>query len=291
METLDLQQLEWLLFALIGLILVVLVALIAYVVLANRRQRARMVQEYEAEKMVPRTTLQVTGPILTLVRDEEEGVFKVEVNKVSYRRLADIQDPQIRRQVVDAALELIRFTGVLGVDVAAPASIEATHRWREDLREGSQAELGRIRAVPSEQPIPATSDAPAASVGEATDSAVPAAPHELEEQFLSLLEKMGQAAAPTERPGVVSAIQRRMAAKQTGPEPSRTVVDDIEDIVQRRVRLIPALAGRDLHVRLDPGGSVRFAFEGREYENLEAVPNLTAQQLVRDAIREWEETT
>jgi hypothetical protein len=34
---------------------------------------------------------------------------------------------------------------------------------------------------------------------------------------------------------------------------------------------------------------VRFVFEGREYEELDDVPNMTAQQLIRDAIQEWEE--
>ena len=69
------------------------------------------------------------------------------------------------------------------------------------------------------------------------------------------------------------------------------VGDRPEDIIQRRVQLIPALVGRDLHVRLDAGGSVRFAFQGQEYENLDELPNMTARQLIRDAIQEWEETT
>ncbi len=52
---------------------------------------------------------------------------------------------------------------------------------------------------------------------------------------------------------------------------------------------MPALQARDLHVRLGEGGSVRFVFEGFEYERLEEIPNLTAQQLVQDAISEWDE--
>jgi hypothetical protein len=80
-----------------------------------------------------------------------------------------------------------------------------------------------------------------------------------------------------------------MAPKLPGPEHPRTFVEDIDDILQRRVQLIPALIGRDLQVRLGPGDSVRFVFEGREYEDLDDVPNMTAQQLIRDAIQEWEE--
>jgi hypothetical protein len=68
-------------------------------------------------------------------------------------------------------------------------------------------------------------------------------------------------------------------------------VDDIDDIVQRRIPLIPALIGRDLHVRLGPGDSVRFVFDGRAYDSLDNVPNMTARQLIKDAIQEWEETS
>ena len=66
-------------------------------------------------------------------------------------------------------------------------------------------------------------------------------------------------------------------------------VDEIEAIVQRKIHTTPALRARDLHVRLGARGSVCFVFEGVEYESLEDMPNLTAQQLVRDAITEWDE--
>jgi len=119
----------------------------------------------------------------------------------------------------------------------------------------------------------------------------PPAPEHVEEQFLNLLAEMGQAPSSPEKPSVLRSIQQRLAPKPPAPERTRTFVDDIEDIVQRRVRRIPALAGRDLHIRLDVGGSVRFAFQGREYEDLDELPNMTARQLVRDAIQEWEEVT
>jgi len=276
MENLGLQELEWLFIALIGLVFASLVALALYVVLANRRQRARMARADQAEKIVPRPALQMTGQVLSLVRDGEGEMLKVEVHGVRYRRLAEIKDPQVKRQVVDAALELIHFTGVLGEGTVSPVPIEKTHRWREDLRKGSQAEVEHIRTAP---------------VGGGAQPQVLPAPKEMEAQFLNLLAEMGQTSAPPERPGVLSSVQQRLKTKSTEADRSRTFVDDIDDIVQRRVQLIPALVGRDLHVRLGPGDVVRFAFEGREFGSLEEVPNLTAQQLIKDAIREWDETT
>ena len=276
MENLGLQELGWLFVGLLGIIFAVLILLVVYVVVANRRQRARISRAYEADKLTPRPILQVTGQILSLVREEGEAGLKVEVDGIRYGHLAEIQDPQIRRRVVNAASELIRFTGVLDEATLAPAPVDKTDSWREDLRVNSRDELDQIRTAP------VTAGASASS---------PPAPEKVEEQFLSLLAEMGQPPPAPERPTVLSSIQQRLAPKQLPPERSRTFVDDIEDIVQRRVRLIPALVGRDLHVRLDAAGSVRFAFQGQEYEDLNDLPNMTAQQLIRDAIQEWEETT
>jgi hypothetical protein len=275
MESLDLQQLEWLFFALLGLVLVVVLALIVYVVVANRRQRAKMVQTYEAEKLAPRPARQVAGRVLSLVREEAGGSLQVEVNGLTYGRLADIEDPRIRRQVVEAAMELIQFTGALDQDGVAPAPVEMTDRWREDLRVSSEAELERIHAIDTSK--------------EARPEQ-PVAEEEIEEQFLNLLTEMGQTPQSIERPGVMRAIQGRLTTRPTSADDSHTFVDEIENIVQRRVALLPALVGRDLHVRLEADASVCFVFEGQEYGNLDDVPNLTARQLIREAIQEWEET-
>jgi hypothetical protein len=275
MESLDLQQLEGLLFVLLGLILVVLFALIAYVIIANRRQRARMIQKHEADKLVPRPARRVVGRVLSLVRDEVGGALQVEVNGLTYSRLADIEDPLIRRQVVEGAMELIQFTGVLEPGGAKPAPVEETPSWRRDLRLNSEAELERIHAV---------------RLGEATSPKQTDGEEEVEEQFLSLLTEMGQAPQSPERPSVLRAIQQRMTTRWTATDDSDTFVDEIENIVQRRLALFPALAGRDLHVGLRSDDSVCFVFEGQEYGSLDEIPNLTARQLIREAIQEWEET-
>jgi membrane protein implicated in regulation of membrane protease activity len=275
MENLDLQQLAGLSVALVGLIFLVMAALIAYLVVANRRRRAQLASAYEADDLVPRPARRAVGQILSLLRDEAGGGLQIEVGGVRYRRLTEIEDPQLRREVVGAAWELIQFTGVLGQDIVAPAPLEETQSWREDLRKGSKSELERIRTAP----------------GTAAQAVVPPKSEEVEERFLRLLSEMGQASPSLEKPSIIGAVKQRMAAKQLEPERARTFVDDIDDIIQRRVQLVPALLGRDLHVQLGPGDSVRFAFEGREYEALDQVPNMTARQLVKDAIQEWEETT
>lgn len=276
MQALDLQQLGFLFYLLLGLVFLILIILIAYVVIANRRQRAELAEVHEVDRFSPRSTQGVTGQVLSLVRDQEGEPVKVELEGVQYRSLAEIKDPLVRRRVVDAALDLIRFTGVLGQDAVVPARLEETEHWREDVRERSEEELKQIRTGTAALGAPAQS--------------LPA-DRKVEDQILSLLEENGPTRPTLERPTLMSSIQRRLVAKPSEPDEPRSFVADIEDIVQRRIRLIPALIGRDLHIQLDQADSVYFTFEGREHRNLEDVPNLTARQLIKDAIQEWEETT
>jgi len=275
MEALDLQQLEWLLYALLAAIGIILALLIGYVLLANRRQRKKITAAYEADRLAPFAARRVSGQILSLVRSEVGAALGVEIGGVTYSSLAEIEDPQLKRQVIGAALELVQFTGALGQTAVAPdpAPLDATSSWREDLRESSRIELERIRAGASGSGNRLRSD-------QRTDR--------VEAQFLNLLAEMGQA-PPPEKPSVAGALRRRRQPKKPEEEGSPGFVDEIEEIVQRRLRILPALAGRDLHVRLGDGGLVSFAFEGAEYGRLEEIPNLTAQQLVRDAIAEWDE--
>ena len=274
MEALDLQQLEWLFFALLGLVVFILAVLISYVVIANRRQRDRMVAAYEADKLAPRPALKVTGQILSLVRSEVGGPLEVEIGGQKHASLADIDDPQVRREVVGIALELIQFTGALGQATSEPVSPEETDSWREDLREDSQEELERIHS---------------SARGNGSEPAAAQAPEEVEEQFLNLLTEMGQSPPTLEKPSVASALRQRRLSKLPEEGASYSFVDEIEEIVQRRIHTVPALHTSDLHVRLGDGDSVRFVFEGIEYESLEQIPNLTAQQLIQDAITEWDE--
>jgi len=267
----DLQQLRVLFLVLLGLMLVTLVILVAYLVVASRRARRRGKREHvKEEELDPelrpaRAARQATGQVVALLRDEPGSALQVEVGGTRYRRLAEIEDPHLKRQVVEAAMDLVRFTGVLGVESIAPAPVEKTYSWREDLRK-------EIRA----QGQQAASPRPAVE--------------EVEKEFLNLLSDIGPPPAP-EKPNLATAIQQRWSGKSAPQGQSRSVVDDIEAIIQRRVLLIPALTGRDLHVRLGSEGTVHFVFEGRDYESPDDIPNMTARQLVKDAIQEWDETT
>ncbi len=278
MEQLDLTQLLALLFVVIALIVLIVIILIVYIISARRGKKEASEAEGEAKAgtQSPPARLVEAERLLSMVREEKGGPMLVEIGGARYRRLAEVEEPDIRRRIVAAAMELIHFTGVLGEGPLEPAPIEKTRSWREDMRQGSQIELQRAKSTP----LP-------------SDSRLrpPPAPEEIEERFLDMLAEMGASLPKIERTSMVSSIQHRLQPKPTEPATPRTFVDDIDDIVQRRIRLIPAMAGRELHVRPGAGGVVRFAFEGQEYGSVDDIPNLTARQLIKDAIQEWDETT
>jgi hypothetical protein len=200
--------------------------------------------------------------------------LQVEIDDTLYSTIAQVEDVEIKRRIVTAAMELIQFTGVLGRGDLQPAQPDKTQTWREDLRQGSRSELERARS----------------NVGQG-ELRPGASSKEVEDRFLNLLSEIGPVGDLPETPNLASALKHRMTLKSPEPERPRTFVDDINVIVQRRVKLIPALQGRGLHLGSGPAGKVLFLFEGQSYEQLEDIPNLTAQDLVRDSIREWDETT
>jgi hypothetical protein len=269
MENLGLEQLQLLLFVVFGLIILIVIVLVAYVATAWRRPKARRKPSSTTSRAV-RADQRQSAQVLSLIQEEPGAPLLVEMGGARYRRLDEVHDPERKRQVVALAMEMIKFTGVLAQGGIAPAPLEKTETWREDLRTESHSELELARA--------------AAEAGGQVEST-----EEIEEQFLQLIEEMGPEPA-LEPPSVIEAVRQRLAPKTTEPMQQRTFVDDIEDIIQRRAPLIPALAGRGLHVQPGESGRVYFTFDGVRYDNVEDIPNTTARQLVHDAIKEWEET-
>jgi hypothetical protein len=276
MAELDLSQLQLLLFLFIGATVVTAIILVVYLVVASKRQRAKDAEPETVEPPAEPMTLPPAEQELSLVREKVGDRLQIEIGGARYRRLADVEDIDVKRKIITMAMELIQFTGVLGEGALEPAPIDKTRTWREDLRQGSQVELQRARS---------------AAAGPGSDLRPPVTLQEVEASFLNLLTEMGQMSAPLERPSLVDSIQHRLRPKPVDPSRPRTFVHDIDEIVQRRVQLIPALTGRELHVRSGPSGKVRFTFEGTEYESVDDIPNLTARQLIKDAIQEWDETT
>lgn len=252
----DIAHLRLVLYALVGLLVVVVMGLALYL-----RQSAQKVQQQRRALMasqdffdgVPRPRLS-----LHLVHDEASGELAVEAQGKRYHRLAEIDDPAVRRQVVAAAAELIQFTGVLGDAPPTPPPPLQALQWREELR----------------QPVPVQ---PTAADADATA------------EFLRKASRLAEQPGP-QRVTLLGSIERRLhGTKQDQPE-ALSLTQEIDKIIQRRLTMARGLQGRKLHLLQTPEGQVVFEFDGVQYPTADDIPNLTARQLVQDAIREWEET-
>jgi hypothetical protein len=251
----DITGLRLLLYALAGLLAVTVVGLAFYLSRSARRvrrQREALVRgEFEAGLFDEEP---VEGPALRLVEDQTTGRLAVEVMGKRYHRLSEIEDDGLRRRVMLAAAEMVEFTGVLGD--AEPRLLppdEAVH-WREDLR----------RAI-------SPSDA------DRTEAFLQAAAEQAGQEALAPVTLVG------------SLQQALRGSKPDSPE-ELSLVDEIDQIVQRRLSLTRGLQGRSLHLRRSDGEEIVFEFDGVEYASIDDIPNHTARLLIQDAIREWEET-
>jgi hypothetical protein len=251
----DITGLRLLLYALVGLLAVTVVGLTFYLSRSARRvrrQREALVRgEFETALFDDEPQ---ERPALRLVEDRTTGRLAVEVMGQRYHRLSEIEDDGLRRRVMLAAAEMVEFTGVLGdVEPKLMPPEEAVH-WREDLR----------RAIPR-------SDA---------------------DQTAAFLQAAARQAGQEELTPVTLASSLQRALRGTKPDSPEelSLVDEIDQIVQRRLSLTRGLQGRTLHLRRSDGEQIVFEFDGVEYSSIDDIPNHTARLLIQDSIREWEET-
>jgi len=86
----------------------------------------------------------------------------------------------------------------------------------------------------------------------------------------------------------------RMAMGQS-PEPveeelPRSIADEIEDLLQDRLKQLPAYAGRKIHVKPALDGSVQIEVDGIFYDGVGDIADDDVRELLIDTVREWEES-
>jgi hypothetical protein len=282
MQAIKLGQLELLMFLFVGLTLLVLLGLVIYITTAQRRTRQaalRPKSQPAQEKAMPseidpNPSLTGIHPALSLFRDPKGGSIRVEIDGGVYSTMADVADPDLKRKIVSLAMDLIQFVGVLKAQPSSLAPMDKTATWREDLRAGSQA---------------AKAQAQSTLAADSRPTMAPGAAPELEERFLAYLAEMGQSPQSVQKPSMIRSIQQSLQPKPNLSEGAHGFVQDIEEIVQGQLRANPALVPGGLHVQTGLDKRVAFVFEGQEYASVDEIPNRTAQEVIRNAIREWED--
>lgn len=284
MQAIKLGQLELLMFLFIGLTLLVLLGLAIYISSAQRRKRQAALQPRPQPAQAPKSDAETplpssyTGaqPSLSLFHDPQGGSIRVEIEGVVYSTMADVADPDLKRKIIGLTMELIQFVGVLKAQPPSLVSMDKTQTWREDLRSGSQA---------------ARAQAESTRTVFAQASPEPRVAPDVEERFLADLAAGGQGQPAVQKPSMMRSIQHSLRPKSIASEGAQGFVQDIEEIVQGRVRETPGLFPGGLHVQTGLDKRVVFVFDGQEYASVDEIPSQMAQDVIHTAIREWEART
>ncbi len=328
LELAGLDQL--LLLMIVGIIgiVVLLVALVIYLMSAGGREdkeRRRPMEETGEFTEEARPGLDGQSfEVMRILRDVRGKGIIVEVEGQKYERLADIKDGRVGRQVLHAAADLVRFTGVTGKKKLALASGEAgpTEGGMPKFIEspppslasrgekkpalspvGEKPELGADRPGTTRSPITSAPALGAESFDFAQDKSQGEASSEAEE-FLRSLEQQGvppSATASTSTPSLAMEMADKpsiggffkMALTKPPSEsamPARSFIDEIEDILQQLIAQDPAALGRDIHVRAGPNETLRIEIDGVCFDSADEVPDPVAWELIKTAVRRWEKS-
>lgn len=75
---------------------------------------------------------------------------------------------------------------------------------------------------------------------------------------------------------------------QEQPGEPKTMADEIEELIQLRLRMTPALMYRAIHIRQGAGGGIRVEVDGRYYDSVVDVADPEVAAFLQSVIREWE---
>jgi hypothetical protein len=213
------------------------------------------------------------GEVMRVIRDRETGRVLVEVDGQRYTHLREIRDAGVGRRVLWAIADLVRFTGGMATNP------QAVQHARE--AEGSAAS-GATSLPPGVRP--AVSPGPPASNRSPSSGA--SAPR------LSDLASPGTTAPPASQQGysLMGFFRRGFQA----PPPAEAVpsptnfVEEIDDILQRMVRELPAPPSQPVRVTSGEGGMLQIIVGIQTYHSADEVPDLEIRRLIQAAVAEWE---
>lgn len=71
-------------------------------------------------------------------------------------------------------------------------------------------------------------------------------------------------------------------------EVPKTIADEIEEMIQYRLGMTPALTGRSIHIRSAMGGGIRVEVDGHGFDSVSDVTDSEVLAFIQSVIREWE---
>ena len=224
------------------------------------------------------------GEVMRVIRDEGTGRVLVEVEGQRYAHIREIQDPQAGRRVLWAIADLIRFTGGMAANPKAMRGVVQTEEAARPPEPTPVPEpdfVSTVRAQmlsPSEPSFPVDIQPPPPSTGRA-----PQAPP----AFSSIQE---DAQTQPQRYNIGAFFRRAFEpVKEAEPLPGPSAfVDQIEEILQEKIRTRAIPLPYDVHVQAADDGALLIQVGQSVYSSPEEVPQAEIKELIRAAVAEWE---
>ncbi len=203
--------------------------------------------------------------VMRVLRDLADGSLVIEIDGRKYRDLAEITDGQVGRRFLGNAQALARF--------ARLGEIQVPDSW--------MAPRPAPTAFPDQPSAPATSDS--AGWQSAT---LPPPPGPLPSVMRSRPSAEAEDMGSTRRGGLFGVGAK--PEKKEEPAAPLSIADQIEELLQYRLTLTPALSQRSIHIRPSPDGGVRIEVDGVFYEGVSNVVDANIREFIQATIREWE---
>jgi hypothetical protein len=221
----------------------------------------------DSQPPAPETTEPVE--LLRLLRQPHSGQLIVEVAGHRYDKLASITEKKIGQYILKLTAQLLAFTnGVI-------------------MTEAGTKSVYNPRVGPAPEPLGATPERPAAEPpARASEPVVPEPPPEAQAAFLASLRN--KPAEPPEEPARRGLFGR--PAAPTPDIPTLNLADEINDIVQTRLRYSSLADTTQINISSDPAGGLglRIEVNGRIYTSPDDVADPAVKELIKAAIKEWE---
>ena len=244
---------------------------------------ARLNMQTTAEETEPVTPVPAQKPVelLRLLRDSHSGQLIVEVSGEQYTKLADITDKKIGQFVLNVAAHFLAFTnGVIVTDagiknLGTPKVAVVPQPVVEPL-----SDSGPSPAAP--QPQPDSLEQPL----------IPKPSPEAEAAFLASIQAMPLSEPPKpQKTGSFFSFGKSStsSASQLSGGLGLNLAEEINEIVQNRLRYSPLAENYRVDIQTEPSGGIRIVVNGQIYSGADDVPDTEIRNLIKASIKEWED--
>lgn len=193
--------------------------------------------------------------IMRVFRVPPMGKLVVSFNESRYELITDVSEANVRQLLQTAIGELITFAGgyqsLVAAGVAPPLTPPNSQSNTENLTDSDDAN-----------------------------------------RFVSRMEEerdaLKSAARPPQAPSLFTNLRRRPATTEASANKMLSLVEQVDEILQRHLDSDPELAQRNIHLVQNSKGGLIIEVDGRQYERPRDIEDPRIQIMIKHALKEWE---